>query len=463
MDTLYVVVGYSTRKEKKRASMSTASFPQNMRAMPASGYNHRSTVNGSNQTYRTWKPHDMPTEFRPGMVRPLTNRDPGNNYPSKFGLPRPLKHYRRGNLPLPPPDAATMTMDEFRNTYRAVLSSDGTSLEGIKALPDAPSANQVHACTNASNPAECGGPVTWMGGNGVPMVSSYMPNLTFRTDNPSPETCSAAFCCNPERKARRRAMYASTNVSQRYATTHFQYLQKRCRTFEQQSFHYRLGDPALAAALPPNTFLANCQPDALIARAEISELRAVLLNTLQAQGWLTATEAAAVQEATGTMTGWTGFLAALHTAVASSTSPGADAAAAETWINAYLSSPLLVDQEVFTSRAGCALTTYKPNNPQFAQQGAVDSSTALLQRKVQTITTSAAHAEKGDAKLLSDAPMDRMVAANGLHQNKKICCYARMPGYRLPLSAPSTYRFFPRSINRSNHFSQSPSTYIVKN
>ena len=39
---------------------------------------------------------------------------------------------------------------------------------------------------------------------------------------------------------------------------------------------------------------------------------------------------------------------------------------------------------------GCKLTVYKPNNPQFAVQGAVDSSTRMLKLNVDTITTNSA-------------------------------------------------------------------------
>jgi hypothetical protein len=45
------------------------------------------------------------------------------------------------------------------------------------------------------------------------------------------------------------------------------------------------------------------------------------------------------------------------------------------------------------------------------------------------------------------------------YQNKKICYYKTLPQYQDPVSQPSPYRYFPRTITSSNHFSQSPNTY----
>ena len=44
-------------------------------------------------------------------------------------------------------------------------------------------------------------------------------------------------------------------------------------------------------------------------------------------------------------------------------------------------------------------------------------------------------------------------------QNKKLCYYKTLPEYQNSASQPSPYRYFPGTVFRSNHFSQSPNTY----
>ena len=70
--------------------MSTAYYPQGMRSMPASGYNHKSTY--FSKQYLPWKGIGLgsnPVGTAPGHIRPLTNNDPGNVFQTGFGLARP--------------------------------------------------------------------------------------------------------------------------------------------------------------------------------------------------------------------------------------------------------------------------------------------------------------------------------------------------------------------------------------
>ena len=80
--------------------MSTAYYPLGMKShMPASGYNHHSTL--YNQMYIPWKGvgrNSFPVGTAPGHIRPLTNKDPGNVFQTGFGLPRPIKHFRKGRV-----------------------------------------------------------------------------------------------------------------------------------------------------------------------------------------------------------------------------------------------------------------------------------------------------------------------------------------------------------------------------
>ena len=138
--------------------------------------------------------------------------------------------------------------------------------------------------------------------------------------------------------------------------------------------------------------------------------------------------------------------------------------------------------------AGCQLTTYKPNNYQFAQQGAVSSSTRLLKLNVNTISTNAASIHNnnnmgdqlvtanqlyaGDSNTYSNILKNKAPSCNEpwplnmsksrQYQNKKLCYFQKdLPVYQLPKSQPGTYRYFPGTVFSSNHYSQSPNTYTT--
>ena len=66
--------------------MSTAFYPLGMKTMPASGYNHNSTI--YNKQYIPWKgtgSNQFPVGSASGHIRPLTNNDSGNVFPTGFG------------------------------------------------------------------------------------------------------------------------------------------------------------------------------------------------------------------------------------------------------------------------------------------------------------------------------------------------------------------------------------------
>jgi hypothetical protein len=84
--------------------MSSAVYPLGMNSMPASGYTHQSTY--YNKQYIPWKGtgvNSFPVGTAAGHIRPLTNNDPGNVFPTGFGLPRPIKHFRKGRVIPPAP------------------------------------------------------------------------------------------------------------------------------------------------------------------------------------------------------------------------------------------------------------------------------------------------------------------------------------------------------------------------
>jgi hypothetical protein len=139
-----------------------------------------------------------------------------------------------------------------------------------------------------------------------------------------------------------------------------------------------------------------------------------------------------------------------------------------------------------TNPTGCQLTVYKPNNYQYAKQGAVSSSTRLLKLNVDTISTNAASIQNYNntgpqlvtanelyagnvndtSNLLKNkaptcnTPWPLNMSQSGKHQNKKFCHFQNsLPLYQLPKSQPSPYRYFPGTVFNTNRYSQSPNTY----
>jgi hypothetical protein len=73
-------------------------------------------------------------------------------------------------------------------------------------------------------------------------------------------------CCNPQ-KNRIKSAQTVINPEKGYCSNYRQYLQKRCKTFNQKSFHYD-ADPAVTPAnlYEPKTYKGNCCPDSTACR-----------------------------------------------------------------------------------------------------------------------------------------------------------------------------------------------------
>jgi hypothetical protein len=151
--------------------------------------------------------------------------------------------------------------------------------------------------------------------------------------------------------------------------------------------------------------------------------------------------------------------------------------------NPYLGMPLSGP----SNPSGCELVVYKPNNYQYAKQGAVDSSTRMLKLNVSTITQNSASIHNYNntiSKLASNdeiytgpnpnyinllknkvptcnTPWPLNFSQSRQYQNKKFCHYKTLPQYQNPVSQPSPYRYFPGTVFSSNHFSQTPNTYTT--
>jgi hypothetical protein len=474
--------------------MSTAFFPTNMRAMPSGGRNHNSTY--ENIPYISWKGTGVfsnPVGIASGHIRPLTNNDSGNVFPGAFGLPRPIKHYRKGKvIPVAPiliqnpnnPNQYIESIPITYNTNRNVSSSKGASLGGgsggrglIAELMGSPGSYVVKqnspAETSESNQlnndcATC---------QGVGVVTSYYPNNTYLTDNPEASTQNNVLCCNEQSKAKRRVLPASTNLNKKYYTTLQQYRQNRCKTFQQREFNFQSAtslisndltnintnftpqELASAKAGSPlallNTYFANCQPNAEIYNATQNALIDQMISIMVNQGILTNAQVQQFESLNiNTIQEFFNYLNQLPKNI--------QPAAIEVFVNfinnPYWGMPLTGP----SNPTACKLVVYKPNNYQYAKQGAVDSSSRLLKLKVDTITTNAASFNNYNAnqnpsvhKLTNGvAPENPFIlkfkvpncnaSTSVPYQNKKICNYSSLPKYKVPISQPSPYRYYQR-------------------
>jgi hypothetical protein len=201
------------------------------------------------QGYKSWKGFSVPPAKCPiGTIRPLTNNDVSNSAITGFGLPRPIKHARKGR-------DITGRMNSVEFAY----------------LIDS---------------------------------SAITPNY-FTTQ----KTECAVYKNTPEAKAKKRSMYASTNLKPDYFNSLQACREKRCQTFDQRSFNFERDASAF--------LYANCQPN----------------------------------------------------------------------------------------KQGCKQVFYKPNNTQFAQQGAVSSSTRLLKLTNDTLNKTPVIAGKKNQPINYCAPV----------------------------------------------------------
>ena len=512
--------------------MSTANKPLGMNSMPASGYNHKSTI--YNKQYVPWKGtgiNSFPVGTAPGHIRPLTNNDPGNVFQTGFGLARPIKHYRKGrvipvnisgniaNLNVNSPyNDVNLTINEKDlinyNMNRFVKSSKGTSLGGgfggsglLNEMQDKPGAFIV----KQNPPTEIDG-VTQLNIDcqtceGVGIVASYKPNKGYLTENPEPNTQNATLCCNEEYKAKRRAIYASTNLNKNYYTTTKQYLQNRCKTYDQKVFNflsYRTNAPGpyqdnnpyynvvnngptagspetlTDTFLSTNLYFANCQPGSQIYDATQNALISQMISIMVNANILTPSNVTTFYALNiNSIEGFFNWINGLP--------PNQKVPALKVFTdfisNPYWGMPLSGP----SNPAGCQLTVYKPNNYQFAKQGAVSSSTRNLKLNVDTISTNAASINNynntgpqlvsanelyagNNPNLINlqknkapgcNTPWPLNFSQSGPFQNKKFCYYKKLPIFSVPISQPSGIKpiLYPGTVFSSNHFSQSPNTY----
>lgn len=414
--------------------MSTAFYPTNMRQQPAGGYNSKSTI--QEIPYIPWKGTGLfsnPVGVTATHIRPLTNNDPGNVFPTGFGLARPIKHYRKGTvIPIPfqasPPDLNTAEKVEKQlieyNVNRAVKSSLSSSLGGgnggtglISQMIEMPGSFIVkdNGLTNLGEGLDYSVEKDLSGANidadckncnGVGIVSSWYP-INNLTEKPEPNVTNPLLCCNQQRKALQRVLPTNTNVKKNYYQTTYMYLYNRCQTFQQRQFNFVTGPvdkeilslfqsyPFVTAKIlhfskpgDPlsivNYYVAQCNPNFTVETSVeigyINHLSKLLLDS----GKITYEQYQVFINTTPTSIQT--FIKALQTSLNDSdyqlVIDYLYQLAANPYNGSVVSGP--------SNPKGCAQVIYKPNNPQFAKQGAVSSSTRTLKLNVNTITTAAA-------------------------------------------------------------------------
>lgn len=176
--------------------MSTAFYPLGMIS-----YSNRANREG----YVSWKgsgDYANPTSLTAGNIRPLTNNDPTNDTEYRHGIPRPIKHYRKGFL-----------ADPSRHS--------GTHVSISQAMETPGSFVQSVDCHESF---------------GNTLVSDWSPiiNLTHKPQ-PDKQHCIG----NEAKKALQRVRSANTILKPNYYQTSAELLYNRGSTFDQAESHYR--------------------------------------------------------------------------------------------------------------------------------------------------------------------------------------------------------------------------------
>lgn len=346
--------------------MSSAFYPLGMKS-----YNNYTPQGG----YKTWKganEFQNPVGITSSNQRPQTNKDYRNVAVYKHGLPRPMKHYRKGTS-IPISQDATAIQEYYSN--RQVASS--TSNASIGQLIDRP--GTVSMKPVPTNSSECN---TCLGQS---IVSGWAP-IQNLTEKPQPNSENAILCCNAQKKARKRVLPASTILKKNYYTTHNQYLYNRCQTFEQREFNFYSGASLAPASLvkpgAPESALyeytANCSPNVVINDAVTISVITRVAFVLKEENIITQEEYDAFNASQ--IVTMDAFIAFLTNDVANSQES-----------LALLYKVLKIDgldggnDMLSNSSNGCKKVIYKPNNYQYAQQGAVTNSARMLRLNVNTI------------------------------------------------------------------------------
>jgi hypothetical protein len=402
--------------------MSSAFYPQGMNTHTEEG------------GYKTWKGHppfSNPIATTATLIRPFTNNDYRNITQSKFGLPRPIKHYRKGTVTtINDNDVISSTINADIN--RTVRSSKSASSGLISQLMDTPGGFSVKDPSSSLIVSD----------SALKIVSDWAPIINL-TEKPQPTIENAMFCCNQQKKALLRVLPTSTIVKKDYFQTNHMYLYNRCQTFEQREFNFVSGpvDKNILALLQQypfisakviefakpgsplalnNLYVAQCVPDTSIeSNAEIAFMTSITNSMLQSGILQTSDYAALKNSNVNTIIDLINYL---------TINKFTDAVSYLYNIanNPYVTMP---NANSARSRKGCSQVYYKPNNPQYAKQGSVSSSTRMLKLNVDTILKNAARNRSQIEKAKTPSTCNQQTYIGnpfffqGQPQHHKICTY----------------------------------------
>jgi len=323
--------------------------------------------------YVTWKGsglYQSPVATTSASTRPITNKDYSNTAAYKPGATRPQKWaYRKSTI-----GNHTQTTQTTQLTQGNVSRSHvGSSM--IAQTIDRPGAYSVKQ--NTIHPISETNPQSRIDKNAICLVASYYPE-PYLTENPLPVSTQPTNCCNIPKFALRMVRGANTNLSKTYYTTTKQYLQNRCQTYEQKAFNFR--SPALMS-LESHEYIANCYPNTNYQSQQNIVPRAIQFLV---EGTIIPANVGTdfLQNAAPdyTIEKLVSFLTSL--------TPTMLAEAAMDGFQLFVRNPYYYSTVIGPSR-NCSTSVYKPNNPQFAVQGGVSSSTLTFKLAVTTAEQSA--------------------------------------------------------------------------
>jgi len=359
----------------------------------------------NSQPYKSWKGRGLfsnPINIASGNLRPLTNLDPANSAPSKFGLPRPIKHYRKGRSIVIRDDNIPFVEKQYYSN-RIVQSSVPNDL--IKQSIDNP--GSIITKQKNINCNDC---------KGITMTDSYMPS-PYLTENPLPKSTNAYFCCNAESKALKRVLPASTLLKKNYFTTTYQKLYNRCQTFEQRQFNFLSGaipgaekelidNPLIVKKLIVNNikpgdplsnlnnYVANCSPAGPTVSLAIKYLFInKVIKLWKDNNIITEGDAQVLLE--------TEDVNKLINTIKNLPDIELQKLASKIYIQVYNNANVQNILPSLNYPKACSKVYYKPNNPRYAQQGAVSSATRTLFTITKTIETNLASLTRADLASVS--------------------------------------------------------------
>ena len=290
-------------------------------------------------------------------IRPLTNKDYSNAVEYKPGLPRPLRHYRRGTF-----TADTFASDpSYANRF---VRSAGRSGAMVGIMQDRPGGYHIRTTPPAKGGAcddSC---------KGIGVVSSWQATRDITT-KPVDRTMNPVLCCNAQKNARARTRAASTLTKPTYFSDRRAYLQSRCSTFEQRQFNFERGAGG-------SLYVAQCRAGSEIYEASRQTFMTSLLIVLWENDWISKEQYDYVLNASPSMEQFVDNVRDLD--LEPEQRAQLDAIAARILSNMGAGNIFSIP-----SLGTCRRVYYKPSNGQYSTQGGVSSSAKVLRTKVNSI------------------------------------------------------------------------------